>query len=698
MMKSLLLVLLSLFQIKGAALILPANQDQQYVDCEIHRASFILTDVDDEIAYRCILKDSQLAYDLPDWFVDKHEIDQNDGNIVRIHDTLAPTDVAAEELQIPKHAEIEFRGTADKMRRLDNTHSYEGERSILVVRVSTNDAEVDLTGEAIAQRIFGAGSETQTTPSATYEDCSFGKMRLNPAIGSSLIQNGVLELSLDTDIVGKSNRIIENLAVVATTAHLNLGAMDENFDHVVFCLPAGTNGVWTGYAYENYYRSVFNNAYCGLSSIVSHELGHNLGLAHSGEDGNSYGDQSGLMGYTYRSVGGPKMCFNAAKYWKLGWMQDKALSMEPSSSGWSGHLYAFVDYDKVPSGGVTILNVGPLYVLYNRRKDINSGTMERGDHVTVARAESTDNISELEGSLDLTAPTFSLENVEFRGKGNYTISFEVTDRVDGDPDYMDLKISFTSTQWVTQAPSSELLTESPTAAPSTNTPTIEPPIVTAAPETQAPTTPAPYRNPTTAIPTTQTPTPSISTKAPTALTPATQQPSLHPSTVGSFESTGNIFDNSNELGDEETFSPTAAPADHCDDDRFATFLVEETGRNEGCVWLAARPIFQSLLCSPSHPAYTACPETCNVCQDSCEDNDDGEFTHNGVVRNCLWLSLRNSVIDEICVPGHGAFSTCPETCDSCDRPIETARPSSISTESNIDNGRGDNRKRRQLRG
>ena len=85
-----------------------------------------------------------------------------------------------------------------------------------------------------------------------------------------------------------------------------------------------------------------------VSSTV-HEVGHNLGLAHSGDGNLEYGDQSGMMGkntiggsllswhsyhastfspsicpptspsYSYNSDDTPLMCFNPAKNYQLGW-------------------------------------------------------------------------------------------------------------------------------------------------------------------------------------------------------------------------------------------------------------------------------------------------------------------------------------------------------------------------------------------
>jgi len=44
-----------------------------------------------------------------------------------------------------------------------------------------------------------------------------------------------------------------------------------------------------------------------------HEVGNNINLAHSGEGGTEYADQSGMMGYSCSKLEGPVMCFNVAK-------------------------------------------------------------------------------------------------------------------------------------------------------------------------------------------------------------------------------------------------------------------------------------------------------------------------------------------------------------------------------------------------
>lgn len=88
-------------------------------------------------------------------------------------------------------------------------------------------------------------------------------------------------------------------------------------DFVMYCLPPDTTSS-LAYAYMNSWLSIYNNVACTYYSIQMHELGHNIGLSHSGEGSCEYADTSGIMGYSYRLDDSPKMCFNGAKNWQLG--------------------------------------------------------------------------------------------------------------------------------------------------------------------------------------------------------------------------------------------------------------------------------------------------------------------------------------------------------------------------------------------
>ena len=119
-----------------------------------------------------------------------------------------------------------------------------------------------------------------------------------------------------------------------------------------------------------------------------HELGHNLNLAHSGEGGAEYADQSGYMGYSYGNDDVPKMCYNAAKSWQLGWYQDKHKTVNPLVTGWEGYMVGIVDYNIAMNGESVLLQVDTgsstdYYVNYNRAAGFNSETQEGVDQLMV---------------------------------------------------------------------------------------------------------------------------------------------------------------------------------------------------------------------------------------------------------------------------------------------------------------------------
>lgn len=114
-------------------------------------------------------------------------------------------------------------------------------------------------------------------------------------------------------------------------------------------------------------------------------------LAHSGDpvatgSAVTYGDKSGMMGFSYNNDDGPKQCFNAPKNWQLGWYHDKQILV--SFDGWEGNLIGLSDYGNpnVAAEDIIIAKVDlteSYYVSFNRKTGINSGTVEGGDQVMV---------------------------------------------------------------------------------------------------------------------------------------------------------------------------------------------------------------------------------------------------------------------------------------------------------------------------
>jgi hypothetical protein len=71
-----------------------------------------------------------------------------------------------------------------------------------------------------------------------------------------------------------------------------------DFDHVMYIFPPdvnfrGANAYAQG---RNGNKSVYNGESGSFVTVTMHEVGHNLGMAHSGADGTPYGDNSGYMG------------------------------------------------------------------------------------------------------------------------------------------------------------------------------------------------------------------------------------------------------------------------------------------------------------------------------------------------------------------------------------------------------------------
>jgi hypothetical protein len=102
----------------------------------------------------------------------------------------------------------------------------------------------------------------------------------------------------------------------------------------------------------------------------------------------------------------------------------------------------------------------------------------------------------------------------------------------------------------------------------------------------------------------------------------------------------------------------------CDDDKDASFFVEGTGKNQTCVWLEPRPDYIHSLCEASE-IRGHCPETCGVCSDQCEDSGS-KFNIGDAIRDCVWLSLRPHMQEELCQPGMAPYELCGETCNVCD--------------------------------
>jgi len=257
-----------------------------------------------------------------------------------------------------------------------------GTMSVLVVRtVDGNNQETNLTKTQLEDDVF----EDSVCLKSRYEECSHGKLTIER---EDIIDVRISEVADDQfykDIEHGIRNAIINLYGDAQSLY-------NQVDLVMYCQPPGSYNLdsegnkrdWVAYAYVNGFESFYNDEWCGKVSGQVHEIGHNLGLAHSGLPGrSSYEDTSGMMGYSYNLDDGPSVCFNAAKSYQLRWYEDKVESIDPRNlpdGSQSFNLIGVADYDNA-DGLVSLRleyegnqnNGKEWYVGYNRKAGINSG-------------------------------------------------------------------------------------------------------------------------------------------------------------------------------------------------------------------------------------------------------------------------------------------------------------------------------------
>ena len=225
-----------------------------------------------------------------------------------------------------------------------------------------------------------------------------------------------------------------------------------------------------------------NDSISSFFNLIT-EIGHNLGLAHSGEGSDSYGDRTGMMGYSYTQDDGPEMCFNAPKNWQLGWYPEGAYTVV--NNFFEGKIFGIADYGAFINGDLNVSNGEIImaklidsaagedwYVSFNRDIGINSGTVEGQDQVLVhKRPQGTGNA---ESSLMAKLSTGGVYNGITIDGIAVPVSVSSINTSSG-VGYAQVKIgNAPTTNSPTKAPVTLSPTKSPTTAAPTATPTPEP--------------------------------------------------------------------------------------------------------------------------------------------------------------------------------------------------------------------------------
>lgn len=375
-----------------------------------------------------------------------------------------------------------------------------GTRTMVVIRVTaTNDnTSSSKTANKIADSFFGVNGD-ETSLSARFDACSMGHLKFAPGTGHDFV-DGVAEVSIALS-AGGSNIFDFERSVTSALITKYGSSLRNTYDHVVYAVPRGTqfgaggSDRWLAYAYMNSYLSVYNDDNIAYISNQVHETGHNLGLMHSNHGAVKYGDQSGTMGYGYGREDFPKMCFNAAKSWQLGWYDDKADEVKPEAGAFTGRIVAFVDYESTSDN--VLYKVGTKYIIYNKAKGPNSQTMEFANSLTITDMPFEGDYSDAVASLNSNGATYVFDHAGAKAVIEYCNNNN-SGGVDG------VKISI-------------YMEADGSACNGQSNSNPEPPPAPKTPQPQAAVTPSPV--PATPQPVPATPAPRDPTRAPTPIPP-----------------------------------------------------------------------------------------------------------------------------------------------------------------------------------
>ncbi|GKY91558.1 hypothetical protein MPSEU_000127700 [Mayamaea pseudoterrestris] len=259
-----------------------------------------------------------------------------------------------------------------------------GTRTVAVLKINALDASLDVSVADMNSILFDLNNVNFVSQ---YSACSFGQLLWEPSLkvkgGGGVVEvnlpQSILSFDGPSDVVAAAQeQLLKDRPDLESAASLA--------DSVMFCIPPGLkSGDFIANAGVNYWRANFYGEWCLSLSATMHELGHNLGLLHSNEVTELYGDLTGYMGAGYKSTNWPRKAFNAFNQWELQWYESRTLILEPLANGPTlFNLAAFTDFDLASKTDYVIINIQDTYFLnYNRAKSFNIDTEEKRNMVTV---------------------------------------------------------------------------------------------------------------------------------------------------------------------------------------------------------------------------------------------------------------------------------------------------------------------------
>jgi hypothetical protein len=125
-----------------------------------------------------------------------------------------------------------------------------GNKKVLVLR----ETRSTYSAAHLSSEIFGTGGDAVNLASQ-YAACSHGQLIFSKWAGDDSVVDGVLTVSIGNTIQDSSENTIRDAMVNQAVKDLGGSSLNSLVDHVMVCIPKGTNGGWIAYTYINHWLS-----------------------------------------------------------------------------------------------------------------------------------------------------------------------------------------------------------------------------------------------------------------------------------------------------------------------------------------------------------------------------------------------------------------------------------------------------------
>ena len=253
-----------------------------------------------------------------------------------------------------------------------------GVKSIAFVHVETKDRVPDVMQHNMVHAWMVAGATASAGGPSFNEQltaCSYGKLKY--------VNAGTYTVKLDDKISTFSTKKELVDAAEASLKNQIGGDIGSLADQVAFCYPKQDNvATWFATATYKHWRIQFNNEWCLSLGGAIHEVGHTMGLVHSGQGSSVQGDTTGYMGTGSKIQGTPAKCFNGHKTWLLNWYP-KIVADVYKTQKFLLVANVHLHNSNAPNEFGVIKAGKKSFLLFNRKSSFNHETGEMGDRVTV---------------------------------------------------------------------------------------------------------------------------------------------------------------------------------------------------------------------------------------------------------------------------------------------------------------------------